>query len=188
MRGEGPGGILARDTRLVGGEVDGNLASVKKLRLGFLTFMVAGMIPACVTSMDPDAFDVTVVNLAGGNATLFETEAVVTVRLQNATPNDITITGAAHKLYLNGTYVGQGLVNETVNVPRLGSTTQNVTVHLKNFTVLRKLVGMQETRVAAYKVQSTIYGAPGGGTPRSFRAAKEGSVSLDQILPPPGAK
>ena len=180
--------IIATDPLLVGMGTGGNVAAVKRLRVGVLTLTAAGLIPACITAPDPEAFDVTVVNLAGGNATVWETEAVVTVRLQNASPHDITITGAAHKLYLNGTYVGQGLANETVTVPRLSSTTQNVTVHLKNFTVVRKLIGMQETRVAAYKVRSTIYGAPGGGTPRSFRAAKEGSVDLDQILPPPGTR
>lgn len=177
--------IIAADRQLVGIGAGGNVGAVKRLCVGVLTLMVAGWVPACVTAPDPEAFEVTVVNLAGGNATVWETEAVVTVRLQNATPNDITITGAAHKLYLNGTYVGQGLANETITVPRLSSTTQNVTVHLKNFTVVRKLIGMQETRVAAYKVRSTIYGAPGGGTPRSFRAVKEGSVNLDPLLPPP---
>ncbi len=138
----------------------------------------------CVTAPDPEAFDVTVVNLAGGNATLWETEAVVTVRLQNATPNDITVTGAAHKLYFNGTYVGQALANDVVTVPRLGTTTQNITVHLKNFTVVRKLIGVSETRTATYRVQSTIYGSPGGGTLHRFRATKEGSINLDQLLPP----
>ena len=157
---------------------------MKRIKRGWLPLTVAIALGGCVAAPDPEAFDVNVVNLAGGNATLWETEAVVTVRLQNATPNDITVSGAAHKLYLNGTYVGQGLSSETVVVPRLGTTTQNVTVHLKNFTVLRKVLGMQEARTASYRVMSTIYGAPGGGTPRSFRAMKEGSVSLDQFLPP----
>jgi len=157
---------------------------VKRFRSGFwLITTVAALNSGCVTPPDPESFDVTLVNLAGGNATIWETEAVVTVRLQNATPNDITVTGARHKIYLNGTYVGQGLSSESVTVPRLGTTTQDIAVHLKNFTVVRKLIGMQETRVAAYKVQSTIYGSSVGGFSRSFRAMKEGSVSLDQLLP-----
>jgi LEA14-like dessication related protein len=149
------------------------------------SLVAAGLLAGCVTTPDPEGFDVSLVNLAGGNATLWETEAVVTVRLQNATPNDIRITGAAHKLYLNRTYVGQGLSSEEVTVPRLGTTTQNITVHLKNFTVVRKLIGVQETRSASYKVQSTIYGNIAGGTPQRFRAVKEGSVNLDQFLPAP---
>ena len=163
----------------------GRIPSVKYCRLPWMSSLALTFLAGCVTAPDQDAFDVSVVNLAGGNATLWETEAIVTVRLQNATPNEITVTGAAHKLYLNGTYVGQGLANEVVTVPRLGTTTQNITVHLKNFTVVRKLMGVQETRTASYKVQSTIYGSPGGGTPQSFRAIKEGSINLDQILPPP---
>jgi len=159
---------------------------VKRFRAAAVALGITTWVGGCVMAPDADAFDVTVVTLAGGNATLWETEAVVTLRLQNASPNDITVSGAAHKLYLNGTYVGQGLANETVTVPRLGTVNQNVTVHLKNFTVLRKLIGMQQARTAAYKVQSTIYGSPGGGTPRSFRAMKEGSVNLDEFLPPPG--
>ncbi len=158
---------------------------MKRLTHGCLSLATAAvLVSGCVTPPDPESFDVSLVTLAGGNATLWETEAVVTVRLQNATPNDISITGAAHKLYLNGTYVGQGLSSEAVTVPRLGTTTQNITVHLKNFTVVRKLIGMQETRVAAYKVESRIYGAVAGGGSRSFRAMKEGSVNLDSFLHP----
>lgn len=161
---------------------------MKRLRYGCLSVATAvALLSGCVTPPDADSFDVSLVTLAGGNATLWETEAVVTVRLQNATPNDLTVTGAAHKLYLNGTYVGQGLSSEVITVPRLGTITQNITVHLKNFTVVRKVIGMQESRVAAYKVESRIYGAAAGGINRSFRARKEGSISLDAILPPPDA-
>lgn len=175
--------IIITYSRLVAAGARHIVGAVNRIRYGcWLLASVAALNFGCVTAPDQEALDVTLVNLAGRNATVWETEAVVTVRLQNPTPNDITVSGAVHKIYLNGTYVGQGLSSESVTVPRLSTTTQNITVHLKNFTVLRKVIGMQETRMAAYKVQSKIYGSLGGGRSRSFRAMKEGFVSLDQLL------
>ena len=56
-----------------------------------------------------------------------------TIRIENATPDAIVVGGGAHRIYLNGVYVGQGLNNERTEVPRFGTVTQNVAVHLSTF-------------------------------------------------------
>jgi LEA14-like dessication related protein len=140
----------------------------------------------CSTAPETEDFDVTLVNLntvpAGGGG-IGEAAVVFTVRLQNATPQAVTLTGAAHKLYLNGVYVGQGLSNERVEVPRLGTTTADLTVHLSTFRLARAFYGVYRSQQADYRIVSTLY-----GDRSNFRTRKEGSIDLHGLnLPPPPA-
>lgn len=137
----------------------------------------------CVTRPETEDFDVTLVNIAseGNSGGLGEAALRFTLRLQNATPEPVTLTGAAHKIYLNGVYVGQALSNERVEVPRLGTTTGEVTVHLSTFRLTRAFYGMYREQKASYRVISTLY-----GTRSTLRTRKEGSVDLRGLnLPPP---
>lgn len=45
----------------------------------------------------------------------------------------MVLDGGAHTIHLDGVYLGQGLGNERVEVPRLATTTQQVTVDLDEF-------------------------------------------------------
>ena len=149
------------------------------IRLCSVVFVFALLGSGCTSVPSPETFDVSVVNLTTGDATIWETTLVFSVRLQNATPEPILVAGGAHKIYLNGTYVGQGLSNELVEVPRLGTSTQSITVHMKNFTLLRKLLELQQNPTASYRVESTIYS--GGVMGRRYRAQKEGSIDLRNL-------
>lgn len=155
---------------------------MKCFRLGAVVAWL--LVVGCATMPDTQDFEVSLVSVKPGEVTPWETTGYFTVRLQNAGPEPVTIDGAAHKVYLNGTYVGQGLSGERVEVPRLGTATQTITVHLKNFTLARKLYRSSQTLQANYKVQSTLYPlSASGGRGRTIRASKEGSIDLHEFAP-----
>jgi LEA14-like dessication related protein len=57
---------------------------------------------ACATFNDSAGLDVSVVGFKLNDATLLETTAVFTVRLENEGPVPIMLEGGVHKFYLNG--------------------------------------------------------------------------------------
>jgi LEA14-like dessication related protein len=132
----------------------------------------------CATVQDDTDFDVTLVKVDSTHGAEGEVEFVFTVRLQNATPDPVVIRGAAHKIYLDGVYIGQGLNGDTIEVPRLGTVTQQVTVHLSTFRLARAAFRIYSSHQVAYKINSTLYGS---GSSRTRRLSKEGAVDLDQV-------
>jgi LEA14-like dessication related protein len=146
------------------------------------------VIPGCSLSPDTEDFDVTLVNLSStndGGGGIGEADLAFTIRLQNATPEAVVLTGGAHKIYLNGVYLGQGLSNERVEVPRLATTTATLSVHLSTFKLARALYGVYRSQKADYRIVTTLYGER-----RTFRTRKEGSIDLHGLNlppPPPGA-
>ena len=148
----------------------------------FLAALMLGT--GCALGPETEDFDVTLVNLVseGNGGGVGEAALRFTIRLQNATPEPVTLTGSAHKIYLNDVYVGQALNDTKVEVPRLGTVTQDVTVHLSTFKLARAFYGVYRTQRASYRVNSTLY-----GTRSTLRARKEGSIDLQGLqLPPPG--
>jgi len=148
----------------------------------FLAALIVGS--GCALRPETEDFDVTLVNLVseGSGGGVGEAALRFTIRLQNATPDPVTLTGSAHKIYLNDVYVGQALNDTKVEVPRLGTVTQDVTVHLSTFKLARAFYGVYRTQRASYRVNSTLY-----GTRSTLRTRKEGSIDLQGLqLPPPG--
>jgi LEA14-like dessication related protein len=150
--------------------------------LGALSVLVL-VLAGCATMQDDGDFDVTLVKVDSAHGTEGEFQFVFTLRLQNASPTAIALDGGAHKIYLNGVYVGQGLSNERVEVPRLATTTQQVTVNLSTFRLARAAYRVYNTHQADYRVESTLYAVKGAGT-RRIHAHKEGTVNLDAFVPP----
>jgi LEA14-like dessication related protein len=144
----------------------------------------ASLLAGCASFTPGEDFDVTLVNVVSGEVQPWETTLVFTVRLQNATPGPVTITGAAHKVYLDDAYVGQGLSNERVVIPRLGDAEERVTVRVRNFTLARKLYAASRSGRITYRVRSTLY--PEGGRPA--RAVKEGSLDVGGLRLPAAAE
>jgi LEA14-like dessication related protein len=91
-------------------------------------------------------------------ATMLETTAVFTLRLENDETSRLEITGAAHKIYLNGLYVGEGLSDAMLTVPRLSSITNDVTMHLSNLALATRIKSSVESKQVDYRIQSTFYG------------------------------
>lgn len=125
------------------------------MKLLFSLLAMALVFCGCSRSAAPTASLVTV---HFKEATLLETTAVFTLRLENETPAPVEITGASHKLYLNGLFIGTGLSDATVTVPRLSSVTNDVTVHLSNLAMATRVKAVIESKRMDYRIQSTFYG------------------------------
>ncbi len=146
--------------------------------------LVAFMHLACAVRPDTEDFDVTLVNVApeGNSGGVGEAALRFTIRLQNATPLPVTLTGSAHKIHINGVYVGQALSNARTEVPRLSTVTEEITVVLSTFKLARAFYGVYRDQSATYRISSTLYGSHS-----TFRTRKEGSIDLRGLgnLPTP---
>ena len=128
---------------------------------------------------------VSLVSVHFKNATVLETTAVFTLRLENETPQPVQLNGGVHKIYLNGLYVGKGLSDETVTVPRLGTVTNDVTVHLSNLALATRIKSAIESKSFAYRIASQFYGS---SMLSRTRSESEGKLDLKDFTPTPTAE
>ncbi|HNQ72591.1 MAG TPA: hypothetical protein PKN95_03175 [Verrucomicrobiota bacterium] len=126
----------------------------------------------CATRRGPQ---ISLVNLKLMTATPFETTAQVTLRLSNPFPDPLQLDGGVHKIYLNCLYIGEGLSHDALTLPRLGSATQEVTVHLDNFRLATRLRPIIERRRFDYRIRSIVFAA--AGTAR-WRSENRGQLDL----------
>ena len=151
----------------------------------FAFLMLIGLLTGCATTRNDGDFDVTLVNIRSASGSEGEVQLSFTLRLQNASPAPINVDGAAHKIYLNGIYLGQGLTNERIEVARLATATQQVKVNLSTFRLAWALSKVYRTEKVDYRVESTIYAAEGGST-RRIHVHKEGSLDPNDLTMPVG--
>lgn len=149
------------------------------LPLFLIGFFVATIFSGCATGPQPN-LEVSVINLQFANATLLESQLSVEVRISNSGPEPVVVDGGAHKLYLNGHYLGQGLTSEKVAVPRLGSAVQTVELNLQNLRFAPLLRELAAKQVFSYKIESTVYVERGGRT-RSVQTQSEGMLDITAL-------
>ena len=115
-------------------------------------------------------------------ATVLETTAVFTLRLENNLPEPLHLNGSVHKIYLNGLYIGSGLSDAPLDVPRLSTATDDVTVHLSNLAMATRVKSVIESKSFDYRIVSKFYG-------RSWfdglRSVSEGRLELKDFMPSP---
>jgi len=147
-----------------------------------LTLTIGLLLSGCATAPDNELLDVKLVNLRFTQSRVLETDAVFTIRIENESPEMLRITGGVHKFYIEGTLIGKGMSNETIEVPRLSSVTQEITVHLSNLTMARKIKPLIENRKVHSKADSLLYCEVGGREHRS-RVAHEGTLDVNEFMP-----
>ena len=146
-----------------------------------LLCMVTGLLllAGCQTSPGPA---VSLVNVGFTHSTAFETTATFTLRLSNETPKPMQLEGGAYKIYLNGLYVGEGLSDATIQLPRLATATQDVTVHLSNLRMITRIKPIIESRSFDYRIKSVLYGTSPAGR---LRSVNEGRLDVKDFTPTP---
>lgn len=125
---------------------------------------------------------VSLVNVRFQNATALETTATFTIRLSNDAPEARQFTGSSHKIYLNGLYVGKGLNDKNIDVPRLGTVTQDITVHLNNLALATRIKAVVEAKRFDYQIKSVFYGK---GWLDRMSSESEGRLDLKDFIPTP---
>lgn len=148
----------------------------------FIVLCLSLLLGACATNKTARNVEVSLVNVQFENATVLETAARFTVRLQNAGPEPFLMEGGEHKIYLNGHYVGKGLSNTAVVVPRLSSVTQPIEVYLRNLSMAARIKTILESKSMDYRIKSTLYVRVNNQT-KVLNVANEGRLDLKDFQP-----
>lgn len=141
----------------------------------------------CASSPEEPFLEMSLADLRFTRATVFETVAQVQVRFENISPEDLQITGAAHRLSVNGASLGRALASDTVPVPRLQGATQAAELHLRHLALARTLHEISQSGLVTYELDSTVYVRRAGRGERAVRLRKTGELDLDRLAPAPGA-
>ena len=147
-----------------------------KTSLGLLAVLMM-FLCGCGQATGPS---VNLVTVRFKDATALETTAVFTLRLSNDQPDPVKLNGSVHRIYLNGLFVGKGLSDAAVEVPRLSTVTNDVTVHLNNLALATRIKPVIEAKRFAYRVESTFYGKSWFSRTHS---ESEGKLDLQDFTP-----
>lgn len=124
------------------------------------------------------------VSLAGfklTDVTLFETAGLLTVRLANENLETMIVTGGAFNLRLNGVKIGQGLSDQRVEVPKLGTAILQLELHVSNLALASRIRGLIEAKVVDYRLKGKVYVQRPTGT-RRYKVLKDGHFDLSESL------
>lgn len=151
------------------------------MRATFALSLSLLLLPGCAT-LPP--VDLSLVNVAFTDATVLETSATFVLRIDNPETKSLWIEGSSHRIYVNGQFVGTGLSDQAVELPRLSSLTLPVRVHLSNLRLATRVRPMIESRRFDYRIDSTLHTrAPG----RRLRVQSEGRLDLNEFQSLPHA-
>jgi LEA14-like dessication related protein len=142
-------------------------------------------IGGCATAPEEPTVEVSVTNLRFTRASVFETVGEVELRLENLSPEDLQVTGASHKLTVNGVKIGRALSPDALAMPRLSGANQVVECHLRN-GALAKVIGVMardQGTATTYTLVSTLYVSRQGGRARSMTVEKSGALDFRDWVP-----
>jgi LEA14-like dessication related protein len=144
--------------------------------LPFVALVLAvGGFSGCATVSQADAFDVTLVNLSPADATLFESQVIVTLRYTNGTNSPLALSGSRHKIFLNGRAVGIAVSADGATIAGLSTLTQDLTLNLNHLSLISLLREVQSNPNVRYEIDSTLYLGRASGTSHAMHA---GTIDL----------
>jgi LEA14-like dessication related protein len=143
---------------------------------------IAVLFCSCVAHRLSQDVEVSLANMNFGEVTPLETTANFIIRIQNQMPEPLGIEGSVHKIYLNGVYVGSGVSDEVIQIPRLAEGQQNVRVRLRNLSMARLIRDIVEFRRVDYRLESQIFARVEGRSTR-MRVSKAGNLDLKDFQP-----
>ncbi len=98
------------------------------------------------------------------NATFFEQQYLLTLRLQNPNDFDLNIKGMSFDLEINDEVFASGVSNEAFNVPGYGEAITRVAVTSTLIGILRQFQELSQREALAYRFKGKIkigtFGAP----------------------------
>lgn len=146
---------------------------------------VIAVTSGCATAPEEPPVEVSVTNLRFTRASVFETVGEVELRLENLSPEDLQVTGASHKLTVNGVKIGRALSPDALALPRLSGASQVAECHLRNGALAKVIREMARDRGTAtsYTLVSTLYVSRNGGKARSLTVEKSGALDLKDWVP-----
>lgn len=158
-----------------------NSHALRPTALAALLAASALLANGCASTPSEPPLEVAVTNLRVTGATVFETTAIVELRYDNLTSEPVTVTGASHRLTVNGLRLGRALSSESFDVPRLSSATHGIEVHLRNLALARLVNDLGQSRAASYQLDGTVYVSSARGAQRAVRIERSGTLDLQGL-------
>ncbi len=156
------------------------LGAAFTVRLKTFFSLLLGAVLLCGCGGGDPGPAVSLINLRFEDATALETTATFTLRLSNESPQPVALEGEVHKIYLNGLYLGKGLSDAKVEVPRLGTVTHEVKVHLSNLALATRIKSIIETKSFEYRIVSVFHGK---SMFRRMKSESSGKLELKDLVP-----
>ena len=145
------------------------------------------LVSACTTFPGFDRPDITLVNLSIENATMFETEGRVTLRVINADDDPLTVTGTSINLFLDGKKIGRAVSPERLQVEGLSTATLEAPLYISNLALGRRIFTIltEERGGVDYEIRGklTLGGGFGG---RKVKVNRQGQFEMPEGLPGDG--
>lgn len=141
----------------------------------------------CTSGTKPGGLSEQLVAVYATDASLAQKQVTITMRYANENVSALGFSGATHKVFLNGNYVGKVLNPQPFGIPPVQSITQDAIVELEKPDVVKDLLARGQVSSVSYHLESlvtqTIY-----EDNFSYHLAAEGSAELHRGAPPATAK
>ena len=119
---------------------------------------------------------VTLANMRPAESTAFESSVVLTVRVTNASPEALHLSGSRHRLVINGRALGVAVSAESLELAGLSTATQEATFTLSHLSLIPLVNELRRDPTALYEIESTFFGA--GLWSRGLSTRQTGRVDL----------
>lgn len=148
------------------------MASRKHARIFLLLLVLAG----CVTAPAPDVFVIDLEPLESG---ALEQRVRVELRVQNPSPEPISVVGMSLRLVVNGQPLARGVSDERFTVPGLGEATTSIVTSTSLIDLLRQIEGARSRTSVEYRLEGKLYldNPPG----RSIAFRHEGTLAPPEV-------
>ena len=125
-------------------------------RVVFILFAL--LATGCASLMlDAEPPEVLVTNITPLEATLFEQQLKVDIRVRNPNPFELNVTGLDFTLNLNGKRLARGLANRAVTIPRLGDAIVSVNTTTSTLEVMRQLLSLHKQQDMKYHITGVLH-------------------------------
>ncbi len=139
-------------------------------RLFLLIFASLALVGCASIPSELEPPRLTLKNVELLNATLFEQQYLLTLRLQNPNDFDLGIKGMSFDLEINDEEFASGVSNEAFNVPRYGEAITRVAVTSTLSGILRQFQEFSQSEALAYRFKGKIkIGAFGVPVPFDYK-------------------
>jgi LEA14-like dessication related protein len=123
--------------------------------------------------------DVSLVDLKINEVSLFETNVLVKMRVQNTSPHELTLPSSSHLITINNIDLGKGYSQHVIKLKPFDSSVQDVNIRVSNIKLLSKIESLIESKNFSYKILSTFY--PKSIFSKSITATSSGEFDYKQL-------
>ena len=142
--------------------------------------ILAVLLLSSCSAIKPKA-DVELVNVQFGKMSLFQTELVTVISVDNEDTRELSLKGGVYRLYIDNTYVGKALVNQQLVVPPLSSKNQQITIPLNNLPLFGRIQSIVESGRFAYRIEALLHVDSSIGT-RTVEITRDGDFNFQDFI------